>query len=309
MKFSVFQLSRKGGRPVNEDRMGYCYTREAALFLLADGMGGHPQGEVAAELAMQMMAASFQAEAQGGVNDPAYFLATSLLKAHRHIQAYANARGMPNSPRTTLVAALIQHGQLHWIHCGDSRLYVVRDGELLTRTRDHSYADRPADGAPAGAKLGDKSRRNVLFTCLGSLVNPVYELAQPLGLQRGDRVLLCSDGLWNAVPDADIVHTLDLNPVSQAVPTLVTRALAGAGSTSDNVTALALEWESPGMPVAIDDDPSAISTESLRDGVFASTVHSGVPGDADEELDEDTIERSIAEINEAIRRSAARRNP
>ncbi|MDO4968133.1 MAG: serine/threonine-protein phosphatase, partial [Comamonadaceae bacterium] len=53
MKFSVFQLSRRGGRAINEDRMGYCYTREAALFLLADGMGGHAEGEVAAQLALQ----------------------------------------------------------------------------------------------------------------------------------------------------------------------------------------------------------------------------------------------------------------
>jgi len=60
MKFSVFQLSRKGGRPKNEDRMGYCYTRGAGIFLLADGMGGHPEGEVAAQLALQSFSASLQ---------------------------------------------------------------------------------------------------------------------------------------------------------------------------------------------------------------------------------------------------------
>ena len=57
MKFSVFQLSRLGGREKNEDRMGYCYTRDAALFVLADGMGGHPDGEVAAQIALQVLSA------------------------------------------------------------------------------------------------------------------------------------------------------------------------------------------------------------------------------------------------------------
>ena len=60
MKFSVFQISRRGGREKNEDRMGYCYTRESGLFVLADGMGGHPEGEVAAQIALQSMSATFQ---------------------------------------------------------------------------------------------------------------------------------------------------------------------------------------------------------------------------------------------------------
>ncbi len=63
MRFSVFQVSRKGGREKNEDRMGYCYTQEAGLFALADGMGGHPEGEVAAALALQALAAMFQRDA------------------------------------------------------------------------------------------------------------------------------------------------------------------------------------------------------------------------------------------------------
>ena len=60
MRFSVYQVSRKGGREKNEDRMGYCYTRDAGLFALADGMGGHPEGEVASQLALQTLAAMFQ---------------------------------------------------------------------------------------------------------------------------------------------------------------------------------------------------------------------------------------------------------
>ena len=82
MKFSVFQLSRRGGREKNEDRMGYSYTRDAGLFALADGMGGHPDGEVAAQIALQTLSALFQREARPRLAAPASFLAASLMGAH-----------------------------------------------------------------------------------------------------------------------------------------------------------------------------------------------------------------------------------
>jgi serine/threonine protein phosphatase PrpC len=75
MKFSVFQTSRRGGREKNEDRMGYCYTKTSGLFLLADGMGGHPQGEVAAEMVLQAISALYQKEAKPEIEDPRPFLA------------------------------------------------------------------------------------------------------------------------------------------------------------------------------------------------------------------------------------------
>lgn len=136
MKFSVFQVSRKGGREKNEDRMGYCYTRESGLFVLADGMGGHPEGEVAAQLALQTISALYQKEARPLVKDVTGFLSSALMAAHHQIIRYASEKGMLDTPRTTIVAAILQGSGATWVHCGDSRLYVVRDGELLTRTRD-----------------------------------------------------------------------------------------------------------------------------------------------------------------------------
>ena len=136
MKFSVFQVSRKGGRDKNEDRMGYCYTRESGLFVLADGMGGHPEGEVASQLALQTVSALFQKEAKPSVKDVPGFLSTSMMAAHHQIIRYAGDKGMLDTPRTTLVAAVVQDGCVTCIHCGDSRLYVVRDGELFLVQRD-----------------------------------------------------------------------------------------------------------------------------------------------------------------------------
>ena len=182
MKFSVFQVSRRGGREKNEDRMGYCYTREAGLFVLADGMGGHPEGEVAAQIALQTIAARFQSQAKPALADVQEFLSSALLAAHHQILRYASDKGALDSPRTTLVAAVLQGGSATWIHCGDSRLYMVRAGELLTRTRDHSYMEL-RNIPPSMAHIN----RNVLFTCLGSPTKPIYDLAGPVALEQGGR--------------------------------------------------------------------------------------------------------------------------
>lgn len=278
--------------------MGYCYTRESALFLLADGMGGHPQGEVAAQLALQTISAYFQRAAHPEVGATSDFLSNALLSAHHQIMRYATEKGLLDCPRTTLVAALAERGHLQWIHCGDSRLYVVRDGQLLTRTRDHSYSEQQASFP---ASKSDRLNRNLLFTCLGSPQRPIYELSSSMALQNGDRVMLCSDGLWSAIPDHEIVHVLTDQSVEEAVPELTERALRKAGSGSDNVTVLAMEWESPEEKIPAVTAPMGL----VQNDEFQSTIQFDSP--EEEDLDEETIERSIAEINEAIRRSAARK--
>ncbi|QDL36923.1 PP2C family protein-serine/threonine phosphatase [Rhodoferax sediminis] len=299
MKFSVFQVSRRGGREKNEDRMGYCYTRESGLFVLADGMGGHPEGEVASQLALQIVSALYQKEARPIVKDVPAFLASALMAAHHQILRYASEKGMLDTPRTTLVAAIVQGTSATWIHCGDSRLYVARDGELLTRTRDHSYIEHKN----ASASKLTAMNRNILFTCLGSPTKPRFDVTGPITLQQGDKIMLCSDGLWGTLSDAEIVRQLSQQPVSEAVPELVERALRSGGARSDNVTAIALEWETPD----VFESTRGISTDSIHDGVFASTIQAGLLDLAAVDLDDAAIERSIAEINEAIRRSAARK--
>jgi serine/threonine protein phosphatase PrpC len=299
MKFSVFQVSRRGSREKNEDRMGYCYTRESGLFVLADGMGGHPEGEVAAQLALQTISALYQKEARPQVRDTGEFLTVALMAAHHQIIRYAGEKGMLDTPRTTLVAAVLQGTSATWVHCGDSRLYVVRDGQLLTRTRDHSYLEQHA-GDPARL---ERINRNILFTCLGSPTKPVFDITGPVILQEGDKLLLCSDGLWSSVPEEEIVRQLSARAVAEAAPDLVEMALRNGGPTCDNVTVIALEWETPDAF----ESTHGVSTDSISDGVFASTIQAGVGDTLIDDLDDEAIERSIAEINEAIRRSAARK--
>ena len=304
MKFSVYQVSRKGGREKNEDRMGYCYTRSSGLFALADGMGGHPEGEVASQLALQTLAALFQRDAKPSLRDPMRFLNDAILAGHHQLLRYATDKALLDTPRTTIVACLLQGNAAYWAHCGDSRLYMVRGDKLIARTRDHSYSELQETMSQV-VPMGERFNRNVLFTCLGSPGKPVVDTVGPLLLQAGDRLLLCSDGLWSSVADAEITNQLSRNAISDAVPELVEQALRNGGPKSDNVSVLAVEWE------AAEDSDSGmgISTQSLGEEVFASTIQASVMGtDAPDELDDAEIERSIREINEAIRRSSQKKS-
>jgi PPM family protein phosphatase len=303
MQFSVYQVSRKGGREKNEDRMGYCYTRDAGLFALADGMGGHPEGEVASQMALQTLSAVFQREAKPRLADPLRFLHDAIIAGHHQLLRYATERAMVDTPRTTVVTCLVQGNQAYWAHCGDSRLYLVREGKLVARTRDHSYSELQETLSQV-VPMNDKVNRNVLFTCLGSPGKPVVDTSGPLIVYPGDRLMLCSDGLWGALSDETIVEIMVSRSVSDAVPELVERALRTAGERSDNVTVLAVEWESAGAL----DSPAAISTADLGDEVFASTIQASLHDDASaDDMDDAEIERSIREINEAIQRSSKKK--
>ncbi len=300
MRFSVYQISRKGGREKNEDRMGYCYTRDSGLFALADGMGGHPEGEVASQLALQTLAALFQRDAKPTLGDPLRFLHDSIIAGHHQLLRYATEKSLIDTPRTTLVACVLQGNAAYWAHCGDSRLYLVRGDKLIARTRDHSYSELQETLSHV-VPMGERFNRNVLFTCLGSPGKPVVDTVGPLLMQSGDRILLCSDGLWGTVTDAVITEQMASRPISDAVPELVEQALRNGGVKSDNVTILAVEWESAEDSESV----SGISTQSLGEEVFASTIQASMMGqDQPDELDEAEIERSIREINEAIRRSS-----
>jgi len=304
MQFTVYQVSRKGGREKNEDRMGYCYTRDSGLFALADGMGGHPEGEVASQLALQTLAAMFQRDAKPTLKEPMRFLHEAIIAGHHQLLRYATQKALIDTPRTTIVACVLQGNNAYWAHCGDSRLYLVRGEKLVARTRDHSYSELQETMSHV-VPMGERFNRNVLFTCLGSPGKPVVDTVGPLVLQSGDRLLLCSDGLWGTVTDAEITDQLGKNTIADAVPELVEQALRNGGAKSDNVSVLAVEWES----AEDGDSQSGISTQTLGEEVFASTIQASVLGqDPPDELDEAEIERSIREINEAIRRSSQKKS-
>lgn len=302
MRFSVYQGSEIGGRKMNQDRMGYSFTRDALLLLLADGMGGHLHGEVAATIAMQTVATLFQQQATSYIKKPEQFLEDSFFAAHREIHRHSTKHGLPETPRTTIVACLIQHSTAYWAHCGDSRLYWMRNGQILARTRDHSRIETLiAQGRAEPSERATHPDRNKLFNCLGAPNMPIVEISRRASLQAGDVMLLCSDGLWGALPDHLLAQQLQTNTIVRAVPELINTALGISGKTSDNVTALAMMWES-GSSVA---DANAITTDILPLGALTTTIQS-LSADADlaVSFDESDIEKAIEEIRGAIEKSS-----
>jgi PPM family protein phosphatase len=248
------------------------------------------------------------------VRKPERFLEEAFLAAHREIHRYRAVNNLPDTPRTTVVACLIQHNVAIWAHCGDSRLYWMRAGQVLARTRDHSRIETLiAKGQVREAERSTHPDRNKLFNCLGASGVPVVELSRQASLLPGDLMLLCSDGLWSMLPDHDLVQRLQAQTIVRAVPEMLLAATTTAGKHSDNATALAIMWqgspevESPATVTA--DMATVISTQMLPENLVSTTIQTlpepeaagGAHGDA---FNEDEIEKAIAEIRNAIEKSS-----
>ena len=250
-------------------------------------MGGHPQGDRAAEIAVRTFLQAFVEQARPRLADERAFLQDTVHAANRAIVDFARAQNLPEHPRTTVVAAVVQHGRLTALHSGDSRLYWVRNARLLRRTRDHSYHDQPGrfGRLPAGVS------RSVLFACLGSDAEPLSDVLGPGPLQVGDRVLLCSHGVWSVFGDEELAADLCATPLADAVEGLAQRAMHRGGRHGDHVTLIGLQW------LGEDDFPS---TQVLEPPETARVRGAGAGG---ADLDELEIERTIAGIHAAIWRS------
>lgn len=304
MRFSVYQESHIGGRKNNQDRMGYSFTRDSLLLVLADGMGGHIQGEMAATIALQTIGTLFQQNATPYVRKPEKFLEDSFFAAHREIHRYRAINNLPETPRTTIVACLIQHNSAFWAHCGDSRLYWMRKGQVLARTRDHSRIETLiAQGKVDPSERDTHPERNKLFNCLGAPSMPIVEMSRRASLEAGDVLLLCSDGLWSVLPDHLLAQTLHSNTVVRAVPELLSTAVTLAGKTSDNVTALAMMWD--GVHTA-QDSSTTITTHTLPIGSVTTTIQAPIEADPThaDVFNEFEIEKAIEEIRGAIEKTS-----
>jgi serine/threonine protein phosphatase PrpC len=307
VRFSVYQESKKGGRKVNQDRMGYLYTRDSLLLLVADGMGGHARGEVAAQLTLQTMASIFQRDAKPVLPDPARFLEEAVLASHRELHRYRAEHSLPEAPRTTVVACIVQQGLAVWAHVGDSRLYLIRGARIADRTIDHSRVHHLVSSGlirPEDAK--DHPERNRIFNCIGAFVAPTVEISHPTALRNGDTLLLCSDGLWGTLNDREIAEAFGGKTVMRSVPELMETALANGGGEADNCTAVAMTWAGTESVDMVPPTEAPVSTLVMPDGAVASTIQIPRHGDPapDEELTDDQIDNAVAEIQAAIQRAS-----
>ena len=235
--FEAARATAPGQRGYNQDRSLFLGSAETLLLGLADGLGGHPRGETAAQLLIDVCESLFRRTSKP-LADPEHFMLQCIGQAHNTILRFGRRQHPWITPRTTAVLAVIQDGTVHWAHVGDSRLYLMRGGQVHARTRDHSYIRH------VRASGGEASRPHTSLTrCLGGMLRPpITSCGPPTALQAGDLILLCSDGLWSQIPGQTLIRTLQDTdcPLDATLPALVKQT--SMLPNSDNVTAVALRW-------------------------------------------------------------------
>ena len=303
MRFTIFQESRKGAREVNQDRIAYTYSRETLLLVIADGMGGHVGGDIAAQIAVRLFIERFQQEAKPILRNPLKFMQETLLRAHAALGSYASQFSMLETPRTTCVSVIVQGGHAYWAHVGDSRFYLLRQGKLIGSTKDHSKVQYLVDqGIIAPQDVVTHPDRNKIFSCLGGLVDPVIDLSKRTPLRNGDVMVLATDGLWSVMPHTEMSTLLTSTPILKTAPQMMREAEQRGGSEGDNLSAIVVRWG----PETLTDETSTTITETLGLGEFQTQVDRTLTltdrSGPQRDLTDDEIERAILEIQSTIQK-------
>ncbi|MBI3777450.1 MAG: serine/threonine-protein phosphatase [Gammaproteobacteria bacterium] len=244
MKYSITQFTLRGARRVNEDRIGYAERDNAVLMAVADGLGGHRGGDIAAEILVQTLLHSFQTLRHPVVQRPSVFLALGILQAHHAIVARGQDSQPPIEPRTTCVACLVQNGYAYWAHVGDSRLYLFRQNRFLLRTQDHTTIEELHQGGLLTEKeMLEHPQKSHLLNCLGAATKPTISMSEETLLQPGDVLLACTDGLWEALAPEEIERYMGAKALDEAVEEMLYSAVRKKRHGCDNVSAVCLRWE------------------------------------------------------------------
>lgn len=227
-------------RPHNEDNMAYVIPKDpqvvakkGALFIVADGMGGHAAGEVASEIAVDTISKVYY-------QDDSDSVAVSLARAIKHANTLIHQRSAENMLRsgmgTTCVATVIRGYMAYTANVGDSRAYIIRDGQVKQVTQDHSWV---AEQVRAGLLTEDQARshsqRNVITRCLGTQADVEIDVFSEV-LEEANTVVLCTDGLSGLLSDGELRTIVEQYIPQESVYHLVERANEHGGP--DNITAI-----------------------------------------------------------------------
>ncbi len=303
MKFSIYQNSRQGPRSYNQDRLAYSYSKDALLLVLADGMGGHRNGEVAAQLAVKTLTDAFQRLAVPFLSSPAKFLIDHIQQVHDMIDNVTQRDELIESPRTTIVVAIIQRGFLYCAHVGDSRLYHFRDGHLLFRTEDHSVVQSLyKKGMITKEEMATHPYKNKVYNCLGGETPPQIDLSDRFELLEGDTILLCTDGVWGVLSDQQIKDIVQQHAViADATNKLMDSAEFASDEKGDNMSAIGLQWGDRQQ------SSTAVSTQLMPLGETTTIMNTVQQHNKDgmdlNDLSDDDIENTIAEIQNALNKT------
>jgi serine/threonine protein phosphatase PrpC len=209
------------------------------LAVVADGMGGHTGGILAAQQVIHTARNNLE-HFSARTESAGKMLKESIGEAHMMIKAsrFMNEK----DPHSTAVMLLMQPGKVSWAHCGDSRLYRFRGDQLFFRSTDHSYVEqlvRQGKITPEQALV--HPNRNILITSLGGGEPPKIDLGEAEDLQGGDSFLLCSDGLWGYFGDAELGGVISAFSAREACELLISRARARSNGEGDNISVAILK--------------------------------------------------------------------
>ena len=241
MEFSIFQETRRGARKVNQDRLGYVYTRDALCLVVCDGMGGHVDGEIASYSAVQALA-RYASEPPDAMH-PAE-LREFLLDAHGRLRARASRDGVVRMG-TTVDVVWVEGGRATWAHVGDSRIYLLRGGCLSALTRDHTRAEfAERDGRPTPSHPHNLAQNFIYGSRgLGQDAGVRIDAGVDTGtfeVQPGDRLVLTTDGVHGAVTlEAMLAITLEARGPQECADALVAAGMREG--SDDNLTALVVD--------------------------------------------------------------------
>jgi PPM family protein phosphatase len=227
-------------RQNNEDSFGYWepeddqqFLRKGRLAVVADGMGGYEGGQEASRLAVETLVEVYR---DFGGDDPQAALVEALQAAHEQIREYSFAHPGLRGMGTTCTAAAIVQDSLYYVHVGDTRLYLIRDGQITRVTRDHSYVGRLVEsGMISPEEAENHPQRNILTAALGTNPDLIMDSpGRPEPLRPEDVLLICSDGLWGQVRDSEILDAVENKTAEQTGRKLIELARERGGP--DNIT-------------------------------------------------------------------------
>jgi len=209
VNIEAVKVSLVGDRDENQDRAGILRRGDAILAVVMDGMGGHAHGEVAAEVALESMLTKF-ANVKLPVIQTERFISELIFDAHGAVVDAGRHLPSDMMPRATSAVCFIQRERMYWVHVGDSRLYLIRNGELVTRTRDHTHVETLLQqGVITEEEINTHPMRNFVDTCLGGEIDMgTLTESGPQDVQSGDVIMLCSDGIWGGFQDEEIAKIL-----------------------------------------------------------------------------------------------------
>jgi protein phosphatase len=227
-------------RENNEDSFGYWepeddqqFQRQGRLAVVADGMGGYEGGQEASRLAVEAIVSSYR-DSDGA--DPQEALAAAIHTAHEQIREYGLTHPHLRGMGTTCTTIAIVHDALYYVHVGDTRLYLVRGGQITQVTRDHSYVGKLVEaGMITREDAEHHPQRNILTAALGTSTDLIMDSpGRPEPLQSGDVLVICSDGLWGQVHDPEILGAMAGTSTEEAGRGLIQLARERGGP--DNIT-------------------------------------------------------------------------